>query len=113
MKQHGSAAQLALRSADLPDKTRAALQRIRDEAPSLTQLIITLLIAADEAGHCCLGGATTSSPRSQAGRGGLRLKCRTASVRLESRVDADADLAEYRHAPMLENLVDNAVRHAP
>jgi signal transduction histidine kinase len=109
-------AQLALRSAELPETARAALQRIRDEARSLSQLIINLLdISRSEAGQLmprrrdvelsALAGQVVET---------FALKGQAASIRLENRIGPgviSADLDMLRR--VLENLIDNALRHAP
>jgi len=109
-------AQLALRSAVLPDTTRAALERIRDEARNLSHLIVNLLdISKSEAGQLlprrrdvelsALAGQVVEA---------FALKAQAASIRLESQIGprvVSADLDMLRR--VLENLVDNALRHAP
>lgn len=109
-------AQSALRCADLPERARGALQRIRDEAVVLTKLITNLLdISKSEAGQLvpsrrdldlsALVGQVVEA---------FELKALAASVRLKSDVAPtmiSADLDMLRR--VLENLVDNAVRHAP
>jgi signal transduction histidine kinase len=109
-------AQLALRCADLPERARSALERIRAEAVGLTQLITNLLdISMSEAGQLvprrrdldlsALVGQVVDA---------FELKALSASVRVQSHVVPtviSADLDMLRR--VLENLVDNAVRHAP
>jgi len=109
-------AQLALRSTGLPDTTRAALERIRDEARNLSQLIINLLdISKSEAGQLlprrrdvelsALAGQVVEA---------FALKAQAAAIHLESQIAPhviSADLDMLRR--VLENLVDNALRHAP
>ncbi|HTE49497.1 MAG TPA: hybrid sensor histidine kinase/response regulator [Kofleriaceae bacterium] len=109
-------AQLLLRDPDLPERARRSVQSIRTEARSLLRLVLNLLdISRSEEGQL--------SP--QPGPVDLRalfrdlveaheVAAQTAGVRLEqtvevSTVTADPDL--LRRA--IENLLDNALRHAP
>jgi two-component system sensor histidine kinase/response regulator len=109
-------AQLLLRNAALPESARDSVQHIREEARSLLRLILNLLdISKSEEGRL--------TPRpSRVDLNALARdivdafapRARTSQVQLEQQVgvaqiDADPDLLRR----VLENLMDNALRHAP
>lgn len=109
-------AQLLLRDPELGERARDSVQRIRDEARSLSRLVLNLLdISKSEEGQL--------APRkSDVDLVALfselvdahQVKARAASVTLEQTVEmktveADVDLLRR----VIENLLDNAIRHAP
>jgi signal transduction histidine kinase len=109
-------AQLLLRQPDLPPQARDSVLHIRAEARALLRLILNLLdISKSEEGRLTIQPATVTlealtaeildafAIRAQAGRVTLKRELRIESV------VADADLLRR----VLENLVDNGLRHAP
>jgi two-component system, sensor histidine kinase and response regulator len=109
-------AQLLLRNPGLPASARENVQHIREEARSLLRLILNLLdISKSEQ-------ARLSPRRASVDLEALTLelvdafalRAKSSQLTLErrvevARVDADPDLLRR----VLENLVDNAIRHAP
>jgi two-component system sensor histidine kinase/response regulator len=109
-------AQLLLRQPDLPPRARDSVLHIRAEARALLRLILNLLdISKSEEGrlnakltHVALDGLTAEILDAFAIRaqdGNVTLK---RELRIES-VIADEDLLRR----VLENLIDNGLRHAP
>ncbi len=109
-------AQLLLRDPTVPARARQSVQHIRDEARSLLRLILNLLdISKSEEGRLVahpltldLGVLTAEIFEA------FELRATSAKLTLESQLDvphvnADPDLLRR----VLENLVDNAIRHAP
>jgi two-component system, sensor histidine kinase and response regulator len=109
-------AQLLLRDPTVPGRARESVQHIRDEARSLLRLILNLLdISRSEEGRLV---ARATSLDSQAFVSEVvetfSLRARTAQLTLEHQIDvprlyADPDLLRR----VIENLLDNAIRHAP
>jgi signal transduction histidine kinase len=104
------------RSKDLPERARSSVEQIRDDVRSLMRLILNLLdISKSEQG--------TIAPRREAVDlpdlvthlfevFGLRARSRTVELVSDLRareVVADRDLLQR----LLENLIDNAIRHTP
>ena len=109
-------AQLLLRGAELTPPLRESAQHIRDEARSLLRLLLNLLdISKSEEGRLVLRPTEVNLEQLVAGLfEALELKARSGEVKLESSIEvpalqADAELLRR----MLENLLDNAIRHAP
>jgi signal transduction histidine kinase len=109
-------AQLLLRQADLPPRARDSVLHIRSEARSLLRLILNLLdISKSEEGRLapklgpvaldalCAEIADAFTMRAQAARVELKRELLVDSV------IADEDLLRR----VLENLLDNGLRHAP
>lgn len=109
-------AQLVLANRALPSDARESIQHIRNEARSLLRLVLNLLdISKSEEGRLSptlsevdlvalvADVVDAFSVRAQAVEVGLRQQVDVPSVR------ADADLLRR----VLENLLDNALRHAP
>jgi signal transduction histidine kinase len=109
-------AQVLARSKDLPERARSSVEQIRDDVRSLMRLILNLLdISKSEQG--------TIAPRREAVDlpdlvthlfevFGLRARSRTVELVSDLRareVVADRDLLQR----LLENLIDNAIRHTP
>jgi signal transduction histidine kinase len=109
-------AQALLRNRDLPEGARASVQNIRDGVRSLLRLILNLLdISKSEEGQLvprrtdvdidALTIELLDAHDLQAKTAGLTLE-RTVEVRA---LRADGDLLRR----VIENLLDNAIRHAP
>jgi signal transduction histidine kinase len=109
-------AQLLQRIRDLPERARGPIARIRDEARAQLRLVLNLLdIAKSEEGR--LTPARTAVDLDALVSdvlGALELRASDAEVRLEQTLEVnelpgDPDLVRR----VLENLVENAIRHAP
>lgn len=109
-------AQLLLRNQELGSRARESAQRIRDEARSLLRLVLNLLdISKSEEGRLvvqpgeidleALFGALLEGHAVKAQDAGVELR-RSIEVRT---IAADVDLLRR----VFENLLDNALRHAP
>jgi signal transduction histidine kinase len=107
-------AQLLLRDPSLSEKSRKAVTSIREETRTLMRLLLNLLdISKSEEGHLvpaissvdlqALVAEVLEAHRAQANARGVALK----SDLRAPRVEADPDLLRR----VLENLVENAVRH--
>jgi len=109
-------AQSLVRDKDLSPRARESAQHIRDEARSLLRLILNLLdISKSEEGRLTPRLAPVKLEE-MVGElfEALELRARTVNVTLEKHLEvdavtADADLLRR----VLENLIDNALRHAP
>jgi signal transduction histidine kinase len=109
-------AQVAAGERELPERARASIEHIREGARSLLRMILNLLdISKSEEGRLV---AQRASVDLEALAGQLaeeqRVMARAAEVELELSIEvprafADVDLLRR----VLENLIDNAIRHAP
>jgi signal transduction histidine kinase len=109
-------AQLLLRDKELPERARAAVASIRDEVRSLLRLLLNLLdISKSEEGRLVPSRSEVDvSALVSSVFEALSVRARAKSIELESDVGvasafADEDLLRR----VLENLLDNALRHAP
>lgn len=110
-------AQLLLRNRDIPEGARAVAQRIREDAGSLLRMIMNLLdIAKGEEGQLAprVGDVEPEALAAEV-CDALRSQARQQEVSLEYEVGPSqafrADPSLVRRA--LENLLENAIRHAP
>jgi two-component system sensor histidine kinase/response regulator len=109
-------AQLLLEDRTLPERARNSVQHIRDEARSLLRLVLNLLdISKSEEGQL-MPALTRVDLAALIGeiRDAFSMRAKSAGIDLAlevgaSAVTADADLLRR----VLENLVDNAIRHSP
>jgi signal transduction histidine kinase len=109
-------AQTLLRDKELPERARAAAAAIRDEVRSLMRLLLNLLdISKSEEGRLEPLRAEVDISALVAGVfEALSVRARAKSIELVSdvgAVSASADVDLLRR--VLENLLDNALRHAP
>ena len=109
-------AELVMRDRNGSVRSRQAAERIRDEGRSLLRMITTLLdiAKADEGRLVPVRRAIPLEELVATVIGELELRARTSAVRLSHRIEtptvsADRDLLQR----VLENLVENAIRHAP
>ena len=109
-------AQIVLRSKDLPERLRAPVEGIRQEVRSLMRLIMNLLdISKSEEGRLTPATAAVDlaalvSDAFEAMAAAARAKNITFERQLDvTELRADADLLRR----VVENLLDNALRHAP
>ena len=109
-------AQLLLRDRDLPPRALASAQHIREEARSLLRLVLNLLdiSRSDEGSLSPRYHAVDLEALSTEVLDGLDVQARAARVTLKRSIDvktvrADPDLLRR----VIENLLDNAIRHAP
>jgi two-component system sensor histidine kinase/response regulator len=109
-------AQLLLRDKELSSRSRSSVQHIRDEARSLLRLVLNLLdISKSEEGQLAPRRSAVDLETLVAEvLEGLEVRAQNARIQLvrelaEPRVNADPDLLRR----VIENLLDNAFRHAP
>ena len=109
-------AQVLLHNAELPPSARDSVQHIREGARSLLRLVVNLLdVSKSEEGKLTPRYGEVDLQRLTADVfEELSLRARGAGVSLEHaiearKVKADADLLRR----VIENLVENAIRHAP
>jgi signal transduction histidine kinase len=109
-------AELVLRDRDGSARSKRAAEKIRDEGRSLLRMITTLLdIAKADEGQLAPVRQRVDLETLVAGVvGELDVRAQSAGVRLVRQIDvpalsADEDLLRR----ILENLVENAIRHAP
>src|SRR5690348_9291601 len=109
-------AQLLLRKRELPDSARGPVQQMRNEVGALMRLILNLLdIGKGEEGRLSPQLADLDLKQLSSGvLEALQARAENASVRLRSEVGVERALADTDLLRrILENLLDNAIRHAP
>jgi signal transduction histidine kinase len=109
-------AELVLRDRDASQRSRRSAEKIRDEGRALQRMITTLLdIAKADEGRLAPARRTLDLDALIGDVfGELEIRAQTAGVRLARQVDApslSADPDLFRR--VVENLVENAIRHAP
>jgi two-component system sensor histidine kinase/response regulator len=109
-------AQLVLRDRDASERSRNAAGKIRDEGRALQRMITTLLdiAKADEGRLTPVRRTIDLDALIGDVFGELEVRAQTAGVHLVRQIDApslSADVDLFRR--ILENLIDNAIRHAP
>lgn len=109
-------AQLLLRYRDLPPRAQKSVQHIRDEARSLLRMVLNLLdISKSEEGQMVpRHGEVDLEALTAEVLDALDIKAQAGGVKLERSVGvralrADGDLLRR----VIENLLENAIRHAP
>jgi len=109
-------AELVLRDRDASDRSRRAAEKIRDDSRALQRMITTLLdiAKADEGRLAPVRRTIDLDALIGDVLGELEVRAQAAGVRLARQIEvpslwADPDL--FRR--VLENLVENAIRHAP
>ncbi|MET0386589.1 MAG: hybrid sensor histidine kinase/response regulator [Polyangiales bacterium] len=109
-------AQTLLRDRELPERTKLTVQRMRDEARTLLHMVLNLLdVSRSDEGGLVPRKEPVQLPQlfAQAVRD-LEMKAQSAGVKLVQHCEplgAVGDNDVLRR--VLENLVDNAIRHAP
>ncbi len=109
-------AQLLLRNPELPPAARTSVEHIREEARSLLRLVLNLLdISKSEEGQLAPRKASVDLQKLITEvREAHEVKASSVGVELEVQIDATTVLADVDLLRrILENLVDNAIRHAP
>jgi signal transduction histidine kinase len=110
-------AQLLLRDKELPERARAAAASIRDEVRSLMRLLLNLLdISKSEEGRLVPVRAHIEvAALVRSVFDALAERARAKSIELESSVDPSADVRADLDLlrRVVENLLENALRHAP
>jgi signal transduction histidine kinase len=109
-------AELVLRDRDASARSRRAAEKIRDEGRALQRMITTLLdIAKADEGRLAPVRRTIDLDAVIGDVfGALEVRAQSAGVRLARRLETpalSADLDLFRR--VLENLIENAIRHAP
>jgi len=109
-------AQLLLRDRELPERTRASVQRMRNEARTLLHMLLNLLdiSRSDEGALVARNESLALGDLFEQVVRDFDLKAQAASLSIAAESDnlqitGDASLL----LRVLENLVDNAIRHAP
>ncbi len=109
-------AELVLRDRDGSERSKRAAEKIRDEGRSLLRMITTLLdiAKADEGQLAPVRQRIDLDPLVAGVTSELEVRAQAAGVRLARQIEvrtlsADPDLLRR----VLENLVENAIRHAP
>jgi two-component system, sensor histidine kinase and response regulator len=109
-------AQLLLRQPDLPPKARNSVLHIRAEARSLLRLILNLLdISKSEEGRLTPRlGPVALEPLSAEIAEAFAMRAQAARVTMKRELSVDTIIAdEDLLRRVLENLIDNGLRHAP
>lgn len=109
-------AQMLLRDRELPDRSRVTVQRMRDEVRTLLHMLLNLLdiSRSDEGGLVARKESIALQSMFDQVLRDFDLKAQAANITMAAACDAPSVTGDSSLLlRVLENLVENAVRHAP